>query len=122
VNWPARLYDPHHAGVVAINLVWVFFNIVILGVATAVARESHQRRETVRLSVALPSDVILPDGSMLQGVTSDLSNGGVRTSVAGKGQIKPGDPIKFVFPLLDGTATISAKVVGQDGDELRASF
>jgi cellulose synthase (UDP-forming) len=121
-NWPASLYAPQHRGIVAVNLAWVLFNLVLLGVAIAVAQESRQRREFVRLSVVVPSDIILPDGSMLQGVTSDLSNGGVRARTTGGIRIKPGDPLKFVFPLLDGTATISAEAVHRDGNELRARF
>ena len=122
VNWPSGLYDPQHRGIVAVNLVWVLFNLVLLGVAIAVAQESRQRREFARLSVVVPSDIILPDGAMLQGITSDLSNGGVRARTTGGIRIKPGDPLKFVFPLLDGTATISAEAVHRDGDELRARF
>jgi cellulose synthase (UDP-forming) len=122
LNWPASLYDPQHRGILAVNLAWVLFNLVLLGVATAVAQESRQRREFVRLSVVVPSDIILPDGAMLQGVTSDLSNGGVRARTTGGIRIKPGDTLKFVFPLLDGTATISAEAVHRDGDELRARF
>ncbi|HKO20987.1 MAG TPA: UDP-forming cellulose synthase catalytic subunit, partial [Acidobacteriaceae bacterium] len=122
VNWPATLYDPQHGGIVAVNLVWVLFNLVLLGVAIAVAQETRQRREFARLSVVLPSDIILPDGAMLQGVTSDLSNGGVRARTTGGIRVKPGDALKFVFPLLDGTATISAEAVRRDGDELRARF
>ena len=122
LNWPAALYAPNVRGIVAVNLAWVLFNIVLLGVAIAVAQEKQQRRGSVRLSVALPSDIILPDGAMLQGVTSDLSNGGVRARTPGGIRIKPGDQIKFVFPLLDGTATISARAVDREGNELRARF
>ena len=122
LNWPAHLYAPHQAGIVAVNLVWVLWNIVLLGVAIAVARETQQRRESIRLSVKLPSDILLPGGSMLQGVTSDLSYGGVRTHVSGNAHIAPGDSIKFVFPLLDGSATIPATVVAYGSGELRARF
>ena len=122
LTWPARMYEPHHAGIVAVNLVWTLFNMMLLGVALAVARETRQRRRAVRLSVALPSDIILADGSMLQGNTSDLSTGGVRTWVSEKVNTRQGDSVSFVFPLLDGTATFSAKIVGQQGKELRARF
>jgi len=47
VNWPAHIYDGGHLGVIAVNAVWVLFNLVILGVVIAVSRESQQRRETV---------------------------------------------------------------------------
>ena len=122
VNWPASIYDGQHPGTVAVNVAWTLFNLVILGVATAVAWESQQRRHSVRVALAVASDVILPDGSILQGVTSDLSSGGVRTTMDRAVKAAVGDSIKFVFPLLDGSATLPAKVVGIDGSELRAQF
>ena len=122
VNWPASLYDGHHPGPVAVNVAWALFNLTILGVATAVAWESQQRRHSVRVALAVASDVILPDGSILQGVTSDLSSGGVRTTMDRAVKAAVGDSIKFVFPLLDGTATLPAKVVGINGSQLRAQF
>lgn len=123
VNWPAHLYQGgHHLGIIAVNAVWTLFNIAILGVATGVARESRQRRESVRVAMAVPSDVILPDGDMVQGVTADLSGGGVRTRVGSAVKAKVGDAIQFVFPVLDGTATLPATIVAIEGRELRARF
>ena len=122
VNWPAHLYSGNQHGIIVVNVLWALFNLVILGVATAVAWESQQRRQTVRVAIALPSDVILHDGSMVQGITADLSGGGVRTHVDSPVKSAVGDPIKFVFPLLDGTATLPATVVAADGSELRARF
>ncbi len=122
LNLPARIYDGDHAGTILINVLWTLFNLVILGVATAVAWESQQRRKTVRVAMAVPSDVILADGSIIQGITSDLSGGGVRTRLDQAVQAKVGDPIQFVFPLLDGSATLPATVIAVDGSELRAQF
>ena len=122
VNWPASIYDGSHPGTIWVNVLWTLFNLTILGVATAVAWESQQRRQSVRLAMAVPSDVILPDGSMIQGITSDLSSGGVRTRVDQAVKAEVGDVIKFIFPVLDGTATLPATVVGIDGSELRAQF
>ena len=122
VNWPAHIYSGNQRGIIAINVLWALFNLVILGVATAVAWESQQRRQTVRVALAVPSDVILHDGSMVQGITADLSGGGVRTRVDSPVKSAVGDPIKFVFPLLDGTATLPATIVAVEGSELRARF
>ncbi len=122
VNLPASIYDSSHRGVILVNVIWMLFNLAILGVATAVSWENQQRRKSVRVSIAVPSDVILSDGSMVQGITSDLSSGGVRTTVGQAIKAEVGDAIKFVFPVLDGTATLPATVVGLDGSELRAQF
>jgi cellulose synthase (UDP-forming) len=122
LNWPAQIYDASHAGTIWVNMVWTLFNLTILGVATAVSWESQQRRQTVRVALAVPSDVILADGSMIQGITSDLSGGGVRTRMDDVVKAQVGDAIRFVFPLLDGTATLPARIVGVDGNEVRAQF
>jgi cellulose synthase (UDP-forming) len=122
VNWPASIYDAGHTGTVWVNVLWTLFNLAILGVATAVARESQQRRRSMRVAMAVPSDVILADGSMIQGMTSDLSSGGVRTRMSQAVKAETGDPIKFVFPVLDGSATLPATIVGTNGGELRARF
>jgi len=121
-NWPAQIYDGSHAGTIWVNVLWTLFNLAILGVATAVAWESQQRRNAVRIALAVPSDVILADGSMIQGITADLSNGGVRTQMDCAVKAVVGDQIQFVFPVLDGTATLPATVIGVDGSHLRARF
>jgi cellulose synthase (UDP-forming) len=124
VNWPASIYDGGHPGTIWMNMIWTLFNITILGVATAVAWESQQRRQTVRVAMAVPSDVVLADGSTVHGVTSDLSSGGVRTQMEYTVRAEVGDPVRLVFPVLDGTATLPATVIAVEmgGKELRAQF
>ncbi len=122
MNWPASIYDGSRPGTVFMNVVWTLFSVVLLGVATAVAWESQQRRQTVRLARAVPSDILLADGSMAQGITSDFSSGGVRARMDGAAKAKVGDPVKFVFPVLDGTATLPATVIAIEGNMLRAQF
>ena len=111
-----------HPGTIGINVAWTLFNVVLLGVAIAVARESRQRRHTVRMERAVPSDLLLSDGSVAQGITSDISNGGVQARIEGAIQAAVGDSVRFVFPLLDGTATLPARVIALEGDMLRAKF
>ena len=104
------------------NVIWTLFNIIILGVATAVAWESQQRRQTVRVTMAVPADVMLADGSAVQGVTSDLSSGGVMLQTDTPILAEAGESIRLVFPVLDGDATLPATVVAVDGRTLRAQF
>ena len=122
VNWPAHMYDGGHPGTIGMNVAWTLFNVVLLGVAIAVARESRQRRHTVRMERAVPSDLLLSDGSVAQGITSDISNGGVQARIEGAIEAAVGDSVRFVFPLLDGTATLPATVIALEGDMLRAKF
>ncbi len=122
VNWPAGLYDGGHPGTILMNVAWTLFNGMLLGVATAVAWESPQRRHTVRMERAVPSDILLGDGSVAQGITSNLSNGGVQARIEGTIHAGVGDSVRFVFPLLDGTATLPARVIAIEGEMLRAKF
>jgi cellulose synthase (UDP-forming) len=129
INWAlnifARMYDGTHPGTIWMNLIWTVFNVIILGVATAVAWETQQRRQTVRVAMSVASDVILPGGQVIRATTSDLSSGGVRTRLdqIGRGvTARVGDPIKFVFPVLDGTATLPATIISLNGSDLRAQF
>jgi cellulose synthase (UDP-forming) len=52
-----------HTGAVVMNLIWVVFNMVILGVAAAVAYEQKQRRTSVRVEAKLPVSVRMRDGT-----------------------------------------------------------
>jgi cellulose synthase (UDP-forming) len=122
INWPASIYDGGHPGTIFMNVLWLLFSVVLLGVATAVSWESRQRRQTVRMARAIPSDILLPDGYMAQGITCNLSNGGVQASIHGPIHAGVGDPVRFVFPMLDGTATLPATVVTVEGETLRAKF
>jgi len=122
LNFLAHMYDGGHAGTIAMNVVWALFNIVILGVATAVAWESQQRRQTVRVTMAVPANVVMPDGLVVQGVTTDVSSGGVMLLTEKPVALAAGEAIELVFPVLDGDATLPAKVVEIDGRTVRAHF
>jgi len=122
LNVPASMYDGDHPGTIIMNLIWVVFNTIILGAATAVAWESQQRRQTVRIPMAVPADVLLPNGSKLHSVTTDLSSGGFMTKVERDFVAASGDSIKVTFPVLDGVATLPATVIQADGNVLRAQF
>jgi cellulose synthase (UDP-forming) len=121
--WPLNLmYDGTHPGTIVMNLIWTFFNITVLGVATAVAWESQQRRQTVRVAMSVPADVVLADGTVVQGVTADLSSGGVMMHIDRSFTALPGESVQLVFPVLDGDATLPATVISATGGSLRAQF
>ncbi len=125
--WPlnvlAGMYGGgHHVGTVLMNLLWVCFNLVILGVATSAARESRQRRRAVRLPMAVPAEVRLANGRLIHGVTSDISLGGLMIRMERDFVAAPGEPVKLTLPMLDGSATLPATLVGVEGNVLRAQF
>ncbi|HEX4651509.1 MAG TPA: UDP-forming cellulose synthase catalytic subunit [Granulicella sp.] len=116
------LYDGTHPGTIVMNLLWTFFNVIILGVATAVAWESQQRRQTVRVTMAVPADVLRRDGTLIQGVTADMSSGGVMIKLENEDGLPMGEAIDLIFPVLDGDAAIPATVVGYRDGVVRAQF
>ncbi len=122
LNIPAEMYDGTHPGTIAMNLLWTVFNVVILGVATAVAWESQQRRLTVRVAMSVPVGVVFADGTAAHGVTTDLSSGGAMMQLEEQLTAPLGEPVRLVFPVLDGDATLPATVVGSDGFTLRTQF
>ncbi|HWY99838.1 MAG TPA: cellulose biosynthesis cyclic di-GMP-binding regulatory protein BcsB, partial [Edaphobacter sp.] len=122
LNLLARMYEGNHVGTIVMNLIWVFFNLIILMVATSVAWESRQRRQTVRLAMTVPADVRLPNGSIIHGVTTDVSSGGLMIRMERDFIANPGDAIKLTLPVLDGNATLPATLVGISGNTLRAQF
>jgi cellulose synthase (UDP-forming) len=122
LNYLAGMYDGHHVGTIVMNLVWAFFNLTILGVATAVAWESRQRRQAVRVPMSVPADVQLVNGTIIQGVTSDMSSGGLMVRMERDFIASPGDAIKLTLPVLDGKATLPATLIEINGTSFRAQF
>ena len=121
-NLPAKMYDGAHPGTIWMNVLWTLFNLTILSVATAVARESQQRRETVRVSMTVPARVLLPDGDQLAGATIDVSSGGVMIRAVSRIQAQPGDQVSLIFPVLDGEASLPATVISVEDQVMRAHF
>jgi cellulose synthase (UDP-forming) len=122
LDFLSNMYDGTHPGTILMNVMWTVFNMIILGVATAVAWESQQRRQTVRVLMSVPASVVLSDGTVLQGVTTDLSSGGVMMQLDNAIEMPGGESVKLVFPVLDGDASLPATVVDVRGATLRAYF
>ena len=115
-------YDGGHAGTILMNSVWACFNIVLLGVAVAVAWESQQRRREIRVEMKVDADVTLASGAVLHGVTADVSTGGARFHMEHGFIAIAGAAVKLTFHVLDEKATLPAKIVALEGRELRAKF
>jgi cellulose synthase (UDP-forming) len=122
VPFISDLYDGTHPGTIVMNLIWVCFNMVILGVCVAVAWENQQRRQTVRVTMAVQADMKLANGTRVQGVTADMSSGGAMIKVEHDFTATPGEPVKITFPVLDGEATLPATVIGVRNNVLRIQF
>jgi len=98
LNLLARMYDADHLGTIVMNLIWVFFNMVILGVATAVAWESQQRRQTVRIEMAVPAKIVTPAGVTVHGTTANMSPGGVMINMEREFFLPPAESVNSSSP------------------------
>ena len=117
------IWDTTRRGTVLMNVMWCCFNIVILGVCTAVARELMQRRTTVRLNIVAPLDLQLPGGRLIPAETVDMSNGGAGIRLTEPLDLAPDSEVKLLFPQPPGSIPLRAKVVSLEGESvLRVCF
>ena len=117
------MYDGDQPGTIIMNLIWVCFNTHRAWRSDgSVAWESQQRRQTVRVAMAVPADVLLRQRKQSSRRHTDVSSGGVMISMERDFIASSGDSIKITFPVLDGFATLPASVIQVDGNMLRAQF
>ncbi len=116
------IWDRDRPGTVIMNVIWCFFNIVILGVTTAVAREMKQLRTTVRIAMVTPVMVKLADGRLIAGETIDMSSGGSSIKFGETIEADPLGEVKLVFPLPSGENELRGTVVSAEGSVLRVKF
>jgi cellulose synthase (UDP-forming) len=117
---PRFLYWDHgHTGTIAVNVFWALFNVVILGVALSVCAEERQRRDAVRVACAVPV-VLKAGGEAAEGITADLSTGGL---AAHTGASWPaGEPVEIEFPEEQVTERLRGKVTGRHDGRLSIQF
>lgn len=76
---PVRLlfWNSYEPGTIALNMIWTFYNLLMLGVAVGVATETRQVRAAHRVSTRLPAKLHLADGSAFACHTQDYSMSGL---------------------------------------------
>ncbi|MGA8529156.1 MAG: cellulose biosynthesis cyclic di-GMP-binding regulatory protein BcsB, partial [Acidobacteriaceae bacterium] len=116
------LWDGTHPGTIITNALWTSFNIVILSVCVAVAREARQTRTHVRINFTAPVRALLPDGRMIPGQTIDVSSGGLAMELLEGVEAQEGEAVRVVFPLRTGDAELPGRVVDVTGGVLRVHF
>jgi cellulose synthase (UDP-forming) len=116
------IWDKDRPGTVIMNVIWCFFNIVILGVCTAVAREMKQLRTAVRINIVTPVMANLPDGRVIAGETIDMSSGGTSIRFGEALEAIPLTAVRLVFPLPAVVTDLPATVVTSEGPVLRVRF
>src|SRR5208337_3539625 len=116
------IFDRDHPGTVLMNVMWCVFNIIILGVCTAVARELRQLRSTVRINVVTPLVVKFPDGRSVAAETIDMSSGGTGIHLEETLDVTPQSQVYLAFPVPSAAIDLPATVVSSEGSVLRVRF
>ncbi len=82
-----RLYTGPQVEVltVIVSLVWVLYNLIILGGAVAVSVEARQIRESHRVEIAMPAALMTLDGHMLPCTLRDYSDASVGVDLRAEG-------------------------------------
>ncbi len=110
--------DPY---VIALNVGWAIFSLIILMAAIAVARETKQVRKTIRIEVQIPAIIHYASGISSRTMTSDLSMGGAHLDAPDNRHEH--DTIEEIDLLLkSGTITIPASKISGDEESIRLSF
>ncbi len=135
--------DRDRPGTVLMNVLWCAFNVVIVGVCIAVAREMRQLRTSVRINVVTPvmarlpggrqimaqsydamtsAETRLPDVRPIHGETIDMSSGGTSIRFAEDVDLMPDTQVFLSFPLPAPATELPAYVVSSEGSILRVRF
>ncbi|TKI07814.1 UDP-forming cellulose synthase catalytic subunit [Martelella alba] len=82
---------------ILISLLWVLYNMVILGGAIAVAFEARQLRQAHRVEMALPATLMDGAGHVFACTLHDYSDSGVGIQVSRGATFAIGDPVTLIL-------------------------
>lgn len=109
-------------GTVLLNLFWVFYNLVALGVAMGAARENKQVRLTHRVRMFVPAVIYRLNGQAVRAMTNDFSMGGLSlVPVPGSG-LAEGEHVRVLLPTDDEQMPFNAKVMWTRGGRIGVRF
>jgi len=110
--------DPY---VIALNVGWALFSLIILMAAIAVARETRQVRKTIRIEVEIPAIIHYASGISSRTRTSDLSMGGAQLDAPDNRHET--DEIEEIDLLLQsGAISIPVSKISGDDKSIRLRF
>ncbi|MGL6017358.1 MAG: UDP-forming cellulose synthase catalytic subunit [Gibbsiella quercinecans] len=107
--------------VVALNVLWGGFSVLILLAAIAVAKETRQVRKTIRVEAAIPAIIHYANGISLRTTTIDISMGGVQLITPDERYLN--EEIEDVeIQLSSGAESFPVRQVSGDKERLRLQF
>jgi cellulose synthase (UDP-forming) len=120
VRW--ILSDFTDSEVLMLNVAWAIFNLLTIGAAVAVGRETRQLRNSVRLGLEIPSVIYLPGGGSLVSRSRNLSTTGGMFIAARPPGGDVDEVVQIELPVGERTTVLPARVVAWDGEILRVAF
>ncbi len=120
----ARLvwWNPAETDTVVLNMMWICYNLIILGAVVAVAREKTQKRSHARVPRDLHAVMRLPQGYSVPCRTLDLSEGGGAFELSDNGALARGAEVEISFLADDHRVALPARVVSSSGKRIRVAF
>ncbi|WP_158780688.1 UDP-forming cellulose synthase catalytic subunit [Pantoea sp. BAV 3049] len=110
--------DPY---VIALNIGWAMFSLIILMAAIAVARETRQTRKTIRIDVNIPVVLHYASGISSRTTTVNLSMGGAQ--VTAPDNRHETDEIEGIDLMLQsGAISIPVGIIGAEDGVVRLKF
>lgn len=82
---------------VIITMLWVMYNLIVLGGAVGVAAEVRQVRHSHRITTGLPADILDANGYMHSGILTDYSDAGCGIQLQSSGAIKVGEAVQVIL-------------------------
>lgn len=107
--------------VIALNVGWALFSLIILMAAIAVARETKQTRKTIRIDVVIPVVLHYASGISSRTATVNLSMGGAQ--ITAPDNRHETDEIEAIDLMLQsGAISIPVSLIGAEEGVIRLKF
>ncbi|MGL4726853.1 MAG: UDP-forming cellulose synthase catalytic subunit [Scandinavium sp.] len=101
-----------------VSIVWVFYNLIILGGAVAVSVESKQVRRSHRVEMRMPAAIAREDGHLFSCTLHDFSDGGVGLKINGQAQVLEGQRVNLLLKRGQQEYVFPTQVVRVYGSEV----
>lgn len=114
-----HLYGPENEILtVWVSIVWVFYNLIILGGAVAVSVESKQVRRSHRVEMSMPAAIAREDGHLFSCTVHDYSDGGLGIKIHGKAQVLEGQKVNLLLKRGQQEYAFPVRVARVNGSEV----
>jgi cellulose synthase (UDP-forming) len=101
-----------------VSIVWVFYNLIILGGAVAVSVESKQVRRSHRVEMSMPAAIAREDGHLFSCTVHDYSDGGLGIKIHGEAQVLEGQNVKLLLKRGQQEYAFPVRVARVNGSEV----